>query len=252
MARKTTTSAKRGTKGTSGSRPSPVSTLLRGIVRLAQAAIILPVLLIIIFRWVPPPTTMFMVIRHVERLFEPNSGPPILYSWTPIPNIPKHMALAVVASEDQLFPKHWGFDVDAIMDAREYNKTHSRKRGASTISQQVAKNLFLWPGRSYVRKGIEAGLTVLIELCWSKKRILEVYLNTAEFGNGTYGIKAAAWKFYGKTPEKLSKYEAATLAAVLPSPRKLSPQRPSPYLIYRARWTLNQMEQLGNGFLDLR
>lgn len=252
MPRKTTTSAKRGQPRVTDSSPWRPATLGKILLRLMQYLILATFLAIIAMRWMAPPTTMFMIIRHVERLWEHHSSPAILYAWTPMSTIPRHMALAVVASEDQLFPKHRGFDIGAIVQAMEYNKTHSKKRGASTISQQVAKNLFLWSGRSYARKGLEAALTVLIELCWSKKRILEVYLNTAEFGDGIYGVKAAAWRFYGKPPERLSPYEAATLAAVLPSPRKLSPQRPTPYLIYRARWIQNQMERLGSGFLEQR
>jgi monofunctional biosynthetic peptidoglycan transglycosylase len=191
-----------------------------------------------------------MLIRHAERLFDATPGPPIGYAWTPMERIARHMALAAVAAEDQNFPRHFGFDIGAIERALEHNSKHRGMRGASTISQQVAKNLFLWSGRSYVRKGLEAGLTVLIEALWSKKRILEVYLNIAEFGDGTYGVGAASRRFFGKTPDKLTRYEAAVLAAVLPSPRRLLAQRPSPYLSQRANWVQSQMRQLGLEYLD--
>ena len=210
------------------------------------------VLVIIILRFVPPPTTSFMLLRHVERAFESASGPPILYEWTPLSRISPGMALAAVAAEDQNFPHHWGFDLEAIARAMKHNEKHSRIRGASTISQQVAKNLFLWPGRSFLRKGLEAGLTILIEAIWPKRRILEVYLNIAEFGDSTYGVNAAARRYFGKAPHQLSLYESALLASTLPNPRKLAPHRPSPYLMHRARWVQNQIQQLGSEYLDLR
>lgn len=165
-------------------------------------------------------------------------------------NIPRHMALAVVAAEDQNFPHHFGFDVDAITRAVEHNEKGRTVRGASTISQQVAKNLFLWSGRSYVRKGLEAGLTVLIELLWPKKRILEVYLNIAEFGDGTYGVNAAARRFFNKPPDRLTAQEAALLAAVLPSPKRSSATHPSAYVRQRAQWIQTQMRQLGPDHID--
>lgn len=155
------------------------------------------------------------------------------------------MHLAVVASEDQKFPHHWGFDLEAISDAVENNLKGRRLRGASTITQQVAKNLFLWSGRSFVRKGLEAYFTVLLELLWSKNRILEVYLNIAEFGDGIYGVGIAAEAFYGKRPSGLTRSESAIMAAVLPSPRKLKVRDPSAFVIERAGWIEQQMEQLG-------
>lgn len=210
------------------------------------------ILLILMLRFVPPPTSAFMLVRHVERLFDTPPGPAIMYAWTPMDAIPAHMALAVVAAEDQNFPLHFGFDLDAIARAMEHNEKRHTVRGASTISQQVAKNLFLWSGRSYMRKGLEAGVTVLIEALWSKKRILEVYLNIAEFGDGTYGVGAAARRFYGKTPDRLTRQEAALLASVLPSPRKLSAQNPSSYVRQRANWVQTQMRQLGTSYVDPR
>lgn len=193
---------------------------------------------------------MFMLVRHVERLLESKPGPPILYEWVPREEIPVHMALAVVAAEDQNFPRHFGFDLDAIARAVEYNETHERTRGASTITQQTVKNLFLWSGRSLVRKGLEAGLTILAELLWSKERILEIYLNIAEFGDGTYGVGSAAKRFFGKTPQHLNQREASLLASVLPSPKRLRAERPSAYLNRRARWVQIQMRQLGSKHID--
>lgn len=251
MARKTTSATTRRTpaRSTSGKPGSGPSGLLRRVLR--GAGWLLPgiVLLIAVLRFVPPPTSAFMLVRHAERLFG-DGGPAVMYAWTPMKDISRHMALAVVAAEDQNFPSHFGFDVDAIARAMEHNEKSARVRGASTITQQVAKNLFLWSGRSYVRKALEAGLTVLLEILWSKERILEVYLNIAEFGDGTYGVEAAAKRFFGKTPDRLSRYEAAILASVLPNPRRLLAQRPSPYVMQRANWVQNQMRQLGPEYLN--
>ena len=247
MARKTTSANTRRTPATKpGSDPS---NLLRRVLR--GAGWVLPglVLLIAVLRFVPPPTSAFMLVRHAERLFG-DGGPAVMYAWTPMKDIPRHMALAVVAAEDQNFPSHFGFDVDAIARAMEHNEKSARVRGASTITQQVAKNLFLWSGRSYVRKALEAGLTVLLEILWSKERILEVYLNIAEFGDGTYGVEAAAKRFFGKTPDRLSRHEAAILASVLPNPRRFLARSPSPYVMQRANWVQNQMRQLGPEYLN--
>ena len=149
-----------------------------------------------------------------------------------------------MAAEDQKFPVHWGFDPHSIAEAWEERRKGERIRGASTITQQVAKNLFLWPGKSFVRKGIEAYFTVLIETIWPKRRILEVYLNIAEFGRGVFGIAAASETFYKKTPDRLTRTQSALLAAALPNPRRLRIDRPSPYMRARAGWILNQMNQL--------
>ena len=202
-------------------------------------------LVIVALRWLPVPTSAFMLIRQIERLQPGSEVPPIRYQWVEMDRISPVMALAVIAAEDQRFPDHWGFDFNAIGRAFEYNNHSERMRGASTISQQVAKNLFLWSGRSYLRKGLEAGLTLGLEALWSKERILEVYLNIAEFGDGIYGVHAASDRFFGKTPDRLSPREAALLGAVLPSPRRLHADRPSPYLLARARWISTHMEKLG-------
>lgn len=252
MARTTTTSSRRRTR----TRPEAAAArafggrLWRRILRGLGWGLLGLLLTILLLRFMPPPTTSFMLIRHVERILESQPSPPIRYVWTSMNDIPGHMALAVVAAEDQNFPHHFGFDVGAIERALHHNRAHGKVRGASTISQQVAKNLFLWSGRSWVRKGIEAGLTVLIEALWSKERILEMYLNVAEFGDGTYGVGAAARRYFDTTPDRLSRHEAALLAAALPSPRRLLVQRPSPYLRQRADWVLTQMRQLGPDYLN--
>ena len=165
--------------------------------------------------------------------------------WVDLTRISPNLALAVVASEDQKFPEHWGFDVEAIEKAYELNQHSHRVRGASTISQQVAKNLFLWSGRSYFRKGLEAYFTVLIEACWPKRRILEVYLNIAEFGYGIYGAEAAAQRFLPQTGITPDRSDAAVLAAVLPNPRRYLASAPSRYVQQRRAWILDQMQALG-------
>jgi len=167
------------------------------------------------------------------------------YKWVDWPDLSPNVALAVIASEDQRFFAHRGFDLDAIADAIDTFQAGGRLRGASTISQQVAKNLFLWPGRSLLRKGLEAYFTVLIEMLWPKRRILEVYLNIAELGPGVYGVGAASHRFFAKRPGALAPEEAALLAAVLPNPRRLDAQSPSHYVRERQRWILRQMRQLG-------
>jgi monofunctional biosynthetic peptidoglycan transglycosylase len=189
-------------------------------------------------RWLPPPTSAFMLQSEVP-------APELRYHWMPWQRISAHLPVAAVASEDQKFPHHWGFDFDAIGKAIDQNKRRSHPRGASTITQQVAKNLFLWPGKSYLRKGLEAYLTVVLELVWPKRRIIEVYLNIAQFGPGIYGVEAASRSFFDKPASQLSKSEAALLAAVLPNPGKLNAAKPSDYVRRRAREIKKQMEQLG-------
>ncbi|MCG2747760.1 MAG: monofunctional biosynthetic peptidoglycan transglycosylase [Desulfobulbaceae bacterium] len=212
--------------------------------RLALAAVVLSVALVLCLRWVAPPTSAFMVGRHLAQLFSSDSLSRIRYHWVDWEAISPHVPLAVVAAEDQKFSRHAGFDFDSIGKALEKNRKGGRLRGASTISQQVAKNLFLWPGKSYVRKGLEAYFTVLLECLWPKKRILEVYVNIAEFGNGIYGVHAAAESVFGKKPAELTKWDAALLAAVLPNPKVLQARKPSSYVMERRRWIATQMRQL--------
>lgn len=167
------------------------------------------------------------------------------YRWVSLKKIAPMMGIAVVTSEDQEFAEHFGFDWEAIDKAIEYNQTHRHTRGASTISQQTAKNLFLWDGRSWFRKGLEAYFTVLIETCWSKERILEVYLNIIEFGDGIYGVEAAAQYYFNKPAMQLSTDEAALLAAILPNPHLLHANNPSAYVLERQAWILNNMHRIG-------
>jgi len=209
------------------------------------AVVALTVLPVLGGRWIPPPTSAFMLEKRLARVVrgEPSKG--VRTRWTDWNAIAPQMRLAVVAAEDQKFPRHWGFDFESIADAVQRGQARGRLRGASTITQQVARNLFLWPGHSYARKGLEAYFTLLLELFWSKRRILEVYLNIAEFGEETYGVGAAAQAFFGKRPAELQLQEAALLAAVLPNPARLSVRSPSTYVRERAGWIEEQMAQLG-------
>jgi len=199
---------------------------------LLLALVLFPPMAVIALRWLPPPTSAFMLGSDTR---------PVRYDWVPATQIAEVARKAVVASEDQKFWEHDGFDLEAIEKAREHNKRSKKRRGASTISQQTAKNLFLWSGGGYFRKGLEAGYTLLIEALWPKERILEVYLNIAEFGPGIYGVEAASQAFFGKPAAKISAAEAARLAAVLPSPRRWSAKSPGPYVQKRVRWILGQM-----------
>ncbi len=207
-----------------------------GIVVSALAVVLFFVILLL--RWMPVPTSAFM-LGHKLR------GNPVAYRWVPLKKISPALAVSVVASEDQRFPDHWGFDFQAISDALEENRRRSTPRGASTISQQVTKNLFLWSGRSWVRKGIEAGLTVAIEMLWSKRRILEVYLNIAQFGPDIFGADAAGRRFFGLPPSRLNGYQAALLAAALPNPMTHRVSSPTPYVSQRAADIQVEVRRLG-------
>ncbi len=191
--------------------------------------------LVLSFRWIDPPTSAFMLREDV----------PVRHRWVDRKEISPHVKVAVIAAEDQRFPEHRGFDLESINDALEDMERGRRVRGASTITQQVAKNLFLWPGQSWLRKGLEAYFTVIIELFWSKSRILEVYLNIAEFGRGIFGVGAASDAFFHKSAARLSAAEAALLAAVLPSPKRMRVNAPSRYVRSRQDWIMNQMRALG-------
>jgi monofunctional biosynthetic peptidoglycan transglycosylase len=208
------------------------------LLKFAVAAVVLSVLLILVLRWAAPPTSAFMIRQRL-------SGISADYRWVPMNRISPYAALAVIAAEDQNFFKHFGIDLQAVEDAIQERRSRARPRGASTISQQTAKNLFLWPGRSYLRKAIEAYLALIMETAWPKERILEVYLNIVEMGRGVYGVEAAARRFYNKPAAELSRREAATLAAVLPSPRKMFADHPSAYVNRRSREIMQQMKQLG-------
>jgi monofunctional biosynthetic peptidoglycan transglycosylase len=201
--------------------------------------------LVAALRWLNPPVSAFMAESTVAAWMEGDRSHVLRRDWVDLTRISPNLALAVVASEDQKFPEHWGFDVEAIEKAYALNRHSHRIRGASTISQQVAKNLFLWSGRSYFRKGLEAWFTVLIEGFWPKRRILEVYLNIAEFGDGTYGAEAAAQRFFHVPAARLTRSQAALLAAVLPNPLRFLVAAPSRYIIQRRAWILEQMQSLG-------
>lgn len=201
---------------------------------------------IALFSIAPVPFSAVMVERQVGAWLTGDFGYLAHADWVDMDDISPFMGLAVIAAEDQTFPRHWGFDVAAIEKALSHNQRHeTRIRGASTLSQQTAKNLFLWDGRSWLRKGLEAGLTVGIETVWSKKRILTVYLNIAEFGTGIFGVEAAAQHYFHKPASKLTMSEAALLAAVLPNPIRFKADAPSGYVRSRQAWILRQMRQLG-------
>ncbi len=202
---------------------------------------VLTVALVLPWRWIPLPVTAFIVR---ERLV---SEDPVYYSWVRYEEISDNLAIAVVAAEDQMFPHHSGFDWKQIQDALDEAREGGDLRGASTISQQVAKNLYLSPSQSWVRKGVEAYFTGAIELLWPKRRILEVYMNVAEFGPGVFGVGAAAERIIGKAPGDLSLYDASVLAAVLPSPKRMSAASPSTYVRTRAGQIRTSVRQLGGG-----
>lgn len=199
---------------------------------------------VLLYRFVPVPATPLMFIRAVQTNGE-TSGWNWQHDWVPMKEISPHLPLAVVSSEDQLFLSHNGFDIKSIEKALENNRKGKRVKGASTISQQTAKNLFLWPGRSWLRKGLEVYFTFQIEMLWPKERILEVYLNSIEMGPGIYGAQAAAQYWFGKPASQLSRDESAALAAILPSPLKYKARPASPYIQGRKAWILGQMRNLG-------
>jgi monofunctional biosynthetic peptidoglycan transglycosylase len=201
--------------------------------------ILISIIPVLVFRWVAPPTSAVMLTRTLIEAEQQD------YQWVPLAHMSADLPLAVVASEDQKFPDHFGFDISAIKDAVEQHAQGRRLRGASTLTQQVARNLFLWQGRSFLRKGLEAWLTVLLELLWSKERILEVYLNIAETGKQTFGVQAASLKFFSRPASAVTREQAALLAAVLPNPLRFQARRPSVYVIKRRNEILVQMAQLG-------
>jgi monofunctional glycosyltransferase len=208
--------------------------------------LLLSVLSVLLLRFVDPWTTAFMVDARVESWFDDDPRPwRLQHTWRNYNQISAQLPLAVVASEDQRFPDHSGFDLQQIKKAMDEAQRGRRARGASTISQQVAKNLFLWNGHSWLRKGLEAWFTVLIETLWPKKRILEVYLNSAQFGYGIYGAEAAAQAFFRKSAARLTRDEAARLAAVLPNPVRMRADRPSGYVQRRQGEIARQMAALG-------
>ena len=211
--------------------------LIKALLTIIVVGLAFSVLVVLLLRWAPPPTTAFMLQQSGSVL-------DIAHAWQDRGRISPNLAWAVISAEDQKFLAHHGFDFESILDAIDEYRAGEDLRGASTITQQVAKNLFLWPGRSLARKGVEAYFTLLIELCWPKERILEVYLNVAEFGDGVFGAEAAAQRFFGSTASDLSNSQSALLAAVLPSPKRFDVLLPSPYLRERQRWILGQMRRV--------
>lgn len=216
----------------------------RLIWRGALAFIVLSIALVLLFRFVPPPGSMVMVERKIQSWI--NSEPiDIQRQWRSWENLSSNAKLAVIAAEDQRFPQHRGFDLVELKRALKASLDGERLRGASTLSQQTAKNVFLWSGRNWARKGLEAWFTLLIEMLWSKQRILEVYLNVAEWDTGVFGLEAAAGHYFGASGSALTERQASLLAAILPSPRTRSASRPDAQVERRSQWILQQMRNLG-------
>ncbi|MGM0833361.1 monofunctional biosynthetic peptidoglycan transglycosylase [Halomonas qinghailakensis] len=216
----------------------------RLIWRGALVFIVLSIALVMLFRFVPPPGSMVMVERKVQSWI--NSEPiDIQRQWRSWDSLSSNAKLAVIAAEDQRFPEHRGFDLVEMRRAWEASRDGARLRGASTLSQQTAKNVFLWSGRSWARKGLEAWFTLLIEVLWDKQRILEVYLNVAEWDTGVFGLEAAADHYFGASGSALTERQASLLAAILPSPRTRSASRPDAQVERRSQWIRQQMRNLG-------
>jgi monofunctional biosynthetic peptidoglycan transglycosylase len=211
--------------------------LLAGLIALGLLISVVPVA---VLRWIDPPVTAFMILQ-------PGAVTDLSYEWRDREDLSRNLAWAVISAEDQKFFQHHGFDFASIREAVDEYRSGDGLRGASTITQQVAKNVFLWPGQSLLRKGIEAYLTVLIEVCWPKARILEVYLNIAEFGDGIFGAEAAAQRVFRTSAASLSSAQAALLAAVLPSPKRYRAYSPTPYVRGRQLWILGQMSRVRAG-----
>lgn len=221
-----------------------IKKIFRFIFKIALWFFIISIGLTLIYRFIPVPVTPLMVIRLWEQAWDEKKDVRLYKDWVSIDNISKNMPQAVYAAEDQKFLEHNGFDWKAMEEAWEKNKKGKRIKGASTISQQTAKNVFLWPSRNLVRKGLEAYFTFLIETIWTKERIMEVYLNVIEMGPGIYGIEAASQTFYNRPASKLSRQQAAMIAAVLPNPIRWSPAKPTGYIRGRQSWILRQMNNL--------
>lgn len=216
--------------------------LTKVALRVVLAFVLLSLLMVLPFRWLNPPMTMVMADRWLSSSSEHFELKQRWLSWD---KIPKQAALSVVTSEDQLFPIHSGFDFNAIFGVLKSAGEGGQLRGASTISQQVARNVYLWTGRSWFRKGLEVWFTLLIELTWGKQRILEVYLNVAEWGKGVFGLEAASLYHFGRSAKRLTPMQTALLASSLPSPLKYNPSRPAQHLRERAEWNLEQQASLG-------
>jgi monofunctional biosynthetic peptidoglycan transglycosylase len=224
--------------------------LLKWLLRIVVSFVVASLLGVFVFRFLPIPFTWLMLIRKTEAIFDDKQDTELRYDWRSIDEFSQHIPLAIIASEDQLFPEHFGFDFKAIEKAVAQNAKRKKVKGASTISQQVAKNVFLWPGRTYIRKGFEVWFTLLIEVFWPKWRIIEVYMNVAETGRLTFGYEAAAQRYFRSTAARLSRDQAASITATLPSPLKMNPAKPSAYLLKRKQHIISQMQLLGgNSYL---
>ena len=218
--------------------------VLRWAALVGAAFVVLSLVLVLVMRYVPAYGSMVMLERKVEAWLSGESLP-IQHQWRPWAELSDHAKLAVIAAEDQRFPDHRGFDVAEMRRAWDASRSGARLRGASTISQQTAKNLFLWTGRSWARKGLEAWFTLLIETLWPKERILEVYLNIAEWDNGVFGLEAAGQHYFGVSASQVNEVQASRLAAILPNPRAWDAARPGPQTERRSQWIRQQMRNLG-------
>jgi monofunctional biosynthetic peptidoglycan transglycosylase len=214
--------------------------------------LILSIASVVLFRFVPPPFTPLMVIRTVQQVFDSEKKVRLSKQWVSLEKMSSALPLAVMAAEDQKFEEHFGFDFEAIRKAEKFNERHHGKRvkGASTISQQTAKNVFLFPARSWLRKGFEVYFTFLIEVFWNKRRIMEVYLNEIEMGDGIYGAEAAAQEYFNKPAEKLTIRQSALIAAILPNPRKWSASRPTPFIERKSQRIITFMSRLETDRFD--
>lgn len=226
--------------------PSIAARIGRWVRRLTTSFVAISFFFVLLLRWIPPPTTAFMLQRQVSAWWNTENNFTLHHSWSDWDDISPHIKMAAITSEDQSFAEHWGLDFTSIKKAVSEYEQGQGLRGASTITQQVAKNLFLWPKQSFIRKGIEAYFSLLIELLWPKQRILEVYLNIAEFGNGIYGVQAAAKQFFNTTAAQLTKTQSALMVTALPAPKRYNLARPSSYMFRRSRWVMRYMDLLGN------
>ena len=245
MARAQRNRAEQNGSGRRRSRHGLAYRLVRALGVTLLGALLLLAVSVLALRWIPPPTSAFMLTARIQAMLAAEHGYHTEYRWVSLEQISPQAAIAVIASEDQQFPFHAGFDFKSIREAVRAHERGHKLRGASTITQQVAKNLFLWSGRSLTRKGLEAMLTIMIEIMWPKERILEVYLNIVQFGRGIYGVEAAAQHFFHESAARLTRPQSALLAVVLPNPLRLRVDAPSNYVLAQRDWTLKQMADLG-------
>lgn len=225
---------------------SVTKNILSALGKTIISCFLISLLIVVVMRFLPFAVTPLMGIRYVGNALHNKPNPTFHKQWLTLKEVNPLFIKAIIAAEDQLFFQHDGFDIAAIKKALKTNQQKRTIKGGSTISQQTAKNAFLWPSRSWIRKGFEAYFTVLIECIWSKQRILEVYVNVIEMGNGIYGIQAASQYYFHKNANQLTAHEAASLAAILPSPLRWNPVKPSPYVRQRIYWIEKQMRQIGN------